>query len=151
MRAKLGLRDEHADDASLFADLNVMLHTQHIDHTIGFRSLASVARGEPDRTRDLYADRDAFDAWTHRWLARLDAEGRDRPEVAHAMDAANPVYIPRNHLVEEALTAATAGDLDPMHRLLDVLAQPFTERPGLERYVEPSPDTSGRYQTFCGT
>jgi uncharacterized protein YdiU (UPF0061 family) len=67
------------------------------------------------------------------------------------MDAANPAYIPRNHLVEEALAAATAGDLDPMHRLLDVLAQPFTERPGLERYAEPSLDTSGRYQTFCGT
>ncbi|MFZ4810503.1 MAG: protein adenylyltransferase SelO [Ilumatobacteraceae bacterium] len=151
MRAKLGLRDEQADDASLFGDLTAILHAQHIDHTIGFRSLSSMLRDQPDRARDLYPDRDAFDAWTSRWLARLDAEGRGRSEVANSMDAANPAYIPRNHLVEEALAAATAGDLDPMHRLLDALAQPFTERPGLERYAEPSLDTSGRYQTFCGT
>jgi serine/tyrosine/threonine adenylyltransferase len=151
MRTKLGLRDEHDDDAALFTDLTTILHEQHIDHTLGFRSLSSIVRGHPDRARDLYPDRDAFDAWTSRWLTRLDAEGRDRSEVANSMDAANPAYIPRNHLVEEALAAATAGDLDPMHRLLDALAQPFTERPGLDRYAMPSLQTAGRYQTFCGT
>ena len=67
------------------------------------------------------------------------------------MDLANPVYIPRNHLVEEALTAATAGDLAPVGALLEVLADPFTEQPGLERYAQPAPPEFGRYRTFCGT
>ena len=68
------------------------------------------------------------------------------------MDGVNPVYIPRNHLVEEALTAATAGDLDPFDRLVDVLSQPFDERPGLERYaVGAAADFAAGYQTFCGT
>jgi uncharacterized protein YdiU (UPF0061 family) len=67
------------------------------------------------------------------------------------MDRVNPVYIPRNHLVEEALAAATGGDLQPTSALLAVLADPFTEQAGAERYAEPAPTDFGPYQTFCGT
>ena len=67
------------------------------------------------------------------------------------MDRVNPVYIPRNHLVEEALAAATDGDLEPFRRLLDVLARPYDERPGLEVYAAPAPVSSVPYRTFCGT
>ena len=67
------------------------------------------------------------------------------------MDRVNPLYIPRNHLVEEALTAATGGDLDPLHRLLEALAAPFDARPGLDRYARPAPDDFGAYTTYCGT
>jgi uncharacterized protein YdiU (UPF0061 family) len=67
------------------------------------------------------------------------------------MDRVNPLYLPRNHLVEEALTAATAGDLEPLHRLLDAIGDPYTERPGLERYASPAPVDFGVYRTFCGT
>jgi uncharacterized protein YdiU (UPF0061 family) len=67
------------------------------------------------------------------------------------MDRVNPIYIPRNHQVEDALTAATAGDLEPFRRLVDVLAQPFDERPGLEDYATPAPPSFGPYRTFCGT
>jgi uncharacterized protein YdiU (UPF0061 family) len=61
------------------------------------------------------------------------------------------VYIPRNHQVEEALAAATAGDLKPFHRLLDVLTAPFDARPGLDSYAAPAPPSWGSYRTFCGT
>jgi uncharacterized protein YdiU (UPF0061 family) len=68
------------------------------------------------------------------------------------MDRVNPIYIPRNHRVEEALEAATAGDLDPFRQLLDVLVSPFDERPGLEHYATPAPRSFGAtYRTFCGT
>ena len=67
------------------------------------------------------------------------------------MDRVNPVYIPRNHLVEEALAAGTSGDLGPLRELLDATARPFDERPGLERFTVPAPDDFGPYQTFCGT
>ncbi len=67
------------------------------------------------------------------------------------MDRVNPAYIPRNHQVEEALAAATAGDLEPARRLVDVLARPFDERPGLELYAAPAPPSFGPYRTFCGT
>ena len=93
----------------------------------------------------------AFDAWSERWRARLCARPLDAQAVAEAMDRVNPLYIPRNHHVEEALAAATAGDLGPFRRLLDVLARPFDERPGLERYAAPAPPSFGAYRTFCGT
>ena len=74
--------------------------------------------------------------------------GASSPRTQPRWTASIPIYIPRNHLVEEALAA---DDLEPLHRLVDVLRRPFDERPGLERYAAPAPDSFGPYQTFCGT
>ena len=114
-----------------------------VDHTSFFRSLGRLASGDGEPARGAVLDLLAFDAWTDRWLA-LD------PDVA-AMNAVNPVYVPRNHLVEEALTAATEGDLGPTERLLEVVRRPYDERPGVERYAAPAPPELGEYVTFCGT
>jgi uncharacterized protein YdiU (UPF0061 family) len=78
-------------------------------------------------------------------------KGRDYTSAFSPKDGVNPVYIPRNHLVEEALTAATAGDMEPFERLVEVVSRPFEERPGLERYALPAPTDFGPYVTFCGT
>ena len=67
------------------------------------------------------------------------------------MGRVNPAYIPRNHLVEEALAAATAADLAPLERLLEAVTNPYDERPGFERYAAAAPEEFGRYRTFCGT
>ena len=122
------------------------MQAQSVDFTSCFRALSASLRG--DGTPPA-----AFTAWT-RALARP-ARGRSRAirqPRAETMDRVNPVYVPRNHLVEDALTAATEGDLEPFERLVDVLADPFTERPGLEAYAAPAPVSFGAcYQTFCGT
>jgi len=146
MRAKLGLPDG-MDDAAAMAladDLLTLLKDNRVDHTSFFRALGSAARGDAEPARGHFIDPAAFDVWAERWRA-LDPDGV-------AMDRVNPVYIPRNHLVEEALTAGTAGDLGPLERLMAVLARPYDERPALERYAAPAPDAfSCAYQTFCGT
>ena len=145
MRAKLGL-PEGLDDAvadDLIEDLVAQLRASHVDHTSFYRALGAAARGDADPARNLFLDLPAIDGWLERWRAL-------GPDAA-AMDRVNPVYIPRNHLVEEALTAATGGDLGPLGRLLDVLARPFDERPGLDRYAAPAPQDFGVYRTFCGT
>jgi uncharacterized protein YdiU (UPF0061 family) len=67
------------------------------------------------------------------------------------MERVNPVYIPRNHLVEEALAQATEGEMGAFHRLLDVVSRPFTERAGLEDYARPAPVGSAPHVTYCGT
>ena len=115
------------------------------------RALSSCLTGHGGVARRLFADPEPFDAWRERWEARLRTEGLHRATAAAAMDAVNPVYVPRNHLVEEALAAATAGDLDPFERLVRVVSNPFEERPGFERFAEPAPPSTERYQTFCGT
>ena len=146
MRTKLGL-PAGLDDAvltPLVDELMTLLHSNHVDHTSFFRHLGAGARGDTEPTRGSFLDLAAFDAWAERWRAL----GPD----AEAMDRVNPVYIPRNHLVEEALAAATAGDLAPFERLVEVVIAPFEERPGLERYAAGAPEDFGAtYRTFCGT
>jgi uncharacterized protein YdiU (UPF0061 family) len=144
MHAKLGV--EGSTDPvvpQLIQDLLPLMQQNRVDHTTFYRALATAARGDAEPVRGLFIDIAAVDAWIARWRALA-------PDAA-AMDTVNPLYVPRNHLVEEALAAATGGDLAPLHRLLDAVADPFTERPGLERYATPAPDDFGAYQTFCGT
>ena len=147
MRAKLGLGEGGPGDEDLINDLLALLHRQEVDHTSFFRTLAEALRGDEAPVRGLFTEPDAFTAWSGRWRGRVGDAG----PAAEAMDRVNPVYIPRNHLVEDALTMATVGDLDPLRRLLEVLARPFEERPGLEDYAQPAPPDGGLYQTFCGT
>ena len=151
MRAKLGLVDGRPEDGALIDDLLALLHAQSVDFTSFFRALSAAARGDVAPAKALFAEPAAFDGWCDRWQARLSSQSTDGQTVADAMDRVNPVYIARNHLVEEALTAATGGDLQPFERLVDVLTQPFDERPGLERYAAPAPADFGCYRTFCGT
>lgn len=147
MRAKLGLAGSRVDDeavAALADDLVRLMTASRADLTGTMRSLGAAARGDAAPLRRHLASTDGWEAWTARWLAL-------EPDAAVA-DAANPAYVPRNHLVEEALAAATAGDLAPFDRLLAVVRDPFVERPGLERYATRGPDEDFRaYTTYCGT
>ncbi len=150
MYAKLGLGGGQAAGA-LIDDLLALLHAQRVDFTSFFRALSSSMRGEPTRARALFTEFSAYEKWSARWRAQLDGQATVAQCVAEAMDAVNPVYVPRNHLVEDALAAASSGDLEPFRELLGVLARPFDERPGLETYAAPSPPGLGPYRTFCGT
>lgn len=144
LRAKLGLSSSADSSADAVAEAFVeLLRESHVDWTSGFRALGAAARGDAEPLRGLFLDLGAVDSWVRRWRA-LDPSPSE-------LDRTNALYIPRNHLVEEALDAATAGDLDPVHRLVDVVRRPFEQRPGLERYAAPAPADFGRYTTYCGT
>jgi uncharacterized protein YdiU (UPF0061 family) len=145
MSAKLGLQDSSDDDVAsgLVDEILALLQAGHVDYTSFFRRLGRAASGETEPARSMFPEPSGFDGWVQRWRA-LDPD-------ADAMDRVNPAYIPRNHLVEEALDAATADDLAPFERLLDAVTTPFTERPGLERYAAAAPEDFGTYRTFCGT
>ncbi|WP_141936924.1 protein adenylyltransferase SelO [Microbacterium sp. SLBN-154] len=144
MHAKLGGTPDDERTAALVNDMFDMLAIGRVDHTSFFRRLATVARGDREPARALFADPAPFDLWVERWLA-LDPD-------ADLMDRVNPLYIPRNHLVEEALAAASDdGDLAPLNELVGVIRHPFTARPGLTRYEQPAPEAFGPYVTYCGT
>ena len=148
MRAKLGLAGRRPEDDGLIGELLELLRAQGVDFTQGFRALSSSLIEDESRARSLFDEPAPFDAWSARWRARVS----DPQAAAAAMQRVNPIYIPRNHKVEEALAAATAGDLDPFRRLVDVINRPFLERPGLESYAAPAPaGFADEYRTFCGT
>jgi serine/tyrosine/threonine adenylyltransferase len=139
MAAKLGLP---APDRDLATGLLELLRAQQVDYTGFFRALSA------GTARTMFAQPEPFDAWAARRAAVRPA---DRAAVAAAMDRVNPCYIPRNHHVEEALTQAALGQLEPFHRLLEAVRRPFDQRPGLENYTSPAPPGSALHITYCGT
>lgn len=147
---KLGLGDD-VTDASLVDDWFRMLHEQRVDMTSAFRSLSAAVRGDVDVAGALFADRATFDSWVVRWRDEWSRRALEPEAIAAAMDEVNPIYIPRNHVVEAALAAATAGDFTLVDDLVEVVRNPFDKRPGLERFATPAPSDFGPHQTFCGT
>jgi uncharacterized protein YdiU (UPF0061 family) len=151
MRAKLGLTTAEEGDFALAHGLLKAMEGQGADYTNSFRSLADVALGDTSALRAQFTNpEDAMD-WQEGWLARL-ARDPVVPEArATAMNCVNPLYIPRNHLVEAALGAANSGDMAPFDQLLSVLATPFTQRAGMEAFARPAPESFTNFRTFCGT
>lgn len=144
MRAKLGLTTQGEQDAPLITDLLDLLHAHKLDWTNSFRTLAI---GQSLITE---SDPKAWDAWKERYTERLTSEPSLEASSA-LMLRSNPNVIPRNHQVEEALTAATRGDLSLFTRLLSAVQKPFQTSPEHLPYLQPAPIDAEPYQTFCGT
>jgi uncharacterized protein YdiU (UPF0061 family) len=146
MRKKLGLKTAEASDVELIQSLLDWMQKSRADFTNTFRDLSS--REPPVGER--YRDPD-FQAWYARWQHRLGRDGGPNTLTYAGMRAVNPAIIPRNHRVEEALSAAEdRDDLSVLHRLLAALASPYEEGPDSAQYRDPPPDDCN-YRTFCGT
>lgn len=144
MRAKLGLLDEATEDAGLVNELLACMLKHGMDYTNTFRKLAT--------EHPIHSDESDMQAWLARWQRRLNSQSASREAAIAAMRSANPAVIPRNHLVEAALTAAVEdNDLAPFEKLLAVLVSPFEETPENVDYRAPAPPSRWPYQTFCGT
>jgi uncharacterized protein YdiU (UPF0061 family) len=150
MRRKLGLSQASDGDMELARDLLARMADNGADFTLTFRRLSGPDDGSA--TRDLFADPHAFDEWAERWRARLATESAAPRERQAMMQRSNPAYIPRNHLVEEAIVAAEgSGNFEPFATLMTVLSAPFDDQPGFERYAQPPRPDQIVHQTFCGT
>ena len=151
MCAKLGLERPGAAERTLVDDLLRGMETRGVDFTQLFRSLGSVLRGNDAHFAELTTKDEALEEWKIRWLAHHESQGTETLVRADEMDRVNPVYIPRNHKVEEALRAATAGDFAPFEVLHELLNDPYTVVDGRDEYAEPAPSDFGCYTTYCGT
>ena len=151
MRAKLGLVIAHAGDAALIDELFAALENHGVDFTGFFRALSMLLRGDAGAMAAVLSDPEAMAGWLAKWWAQLEREDLDPIERAAAMDRVNPLYIPRNHKVEEALDAAERGDMAPFHAPLEVVRAPYVERADWSLYAQPGPVDAARYVTFCGT
>jgi uncharacterized protein YdiU (UPF0061 family) len=154
LRRKLGLYTERQGDADLADDLLQRMAANRADFTLTFRILCDAAIG-PDGdagVRTLFSDPGAYDGWAAGWRRRLEEERTNGTARAVAMRAVNPAFIPRNHLVEAAIAAATRQqDFHQFEDLLDAVSRPYVDRPGLEKYAIPARPEECVLQTFCGT
>ena len=138
---KIGLKSASSEDEGLITELLRIMAEGRADFTNTFRALSD------GKARDQFLDPKAFDKWESGWRKRLEDE-----EAAIAlMRAANPVYIPRNHRIEQMIQAAVAGDYGPFERLITVLASPFETRDDAKDLTYPPEPSEVVQQTFCGT
>ncbi|MBN8900477.1 MAG: YdiU family protein, partial [Rhodospirillales bacterium] len=140
LRRKIGLATSEDGDGALIKDLLSRMKDNAADFTLTFRRLAAAASGpEGDAAvRSEFTDPAAYDGWASAWRSRLAREPGAPAARRAAMEAVNPAYTPRNHVVEEALQAAVSRqDYGPFEAMLAVVVRPFEERPGLERYATP--------------
>jgi uncharacterized protein YdiU (UPF0061 family) len=146
MRAKLGLFTQDPDDKALADGLLAWMQRRAADFTNTFRALTAAVTA----TERSDADPE-FSAWRSRLDARRARQPHSTAEVQDLMRRHNPAVIPRNHLVEAALQAATDGhDLSVMERVLDVLATPYDHERDLPEFTTPGTSDLS-YRTFCGT
>ena len=134
---KLGIADPQPQDRALIERLLALMADQRADFTRTFRGLAD------GTARDEFADPAAFDAWAQDWQKRV-------PDLALAASS-NPVRIPRNHRIQQAIDAGVAGDFAPFHRLVAALSAPYEARAEWADLSDPPEPGEEVRVTYCGT
>lgn len=147
MRSKLGIFNEEAGDENLADNLLGIMHNNGEDYTNTFINLTFGRSGNTAMYESI-----EFKDWNNKWQERLLRQNQSKEESFELMKNSNPAVIPRNHRVEEALSAADErGDYSTMERLLSILSKPFAHTPEQTEYAELPPPSSCKYKTFCGT
>lgn len=156
-QAKLGLQTAQPDDAQLIQDWLALLAQGRLDFTIAFRRLGQWQSQEPIAAasnalvRDLFVDRAAFDAWALRYNLRLQAEASVDAGRCQRMDKVNPWVVLRNHLAQQAIERAQAGDMTEVRRLREILASPYDVQPAHAAYADFPPDWSASLSVSCSS
>ena len=164
MAHKLGFATTSAETIALADRLFDLMAESSVDFTLCYRKLADISgpQAEENIQDDLFRFPDSFSGWLEDWKTLLDAREPELTDRVSRMRSANPRYIPRNHLVEEAIDAAqNNNDFEPFHRLVDLLSVPFgdahgekgfeAQNPIHEKFLRPPNPAQMVYQTFCGT
>ncbi|MCH7413823.1 YdiU family protein [Belliella sp. R4-6] len=147
MRNKLGLIGEEPQDKALVEDLLNIMNQMKADYTNTFASLTSGEFSE----NELF-ENDRFQDWYLNWIQRATKNGQTLEAAQKTMALHNPIYIPRNHKVEEALFQATENnDYSIFHEMLKVMKTPYQFNENFTAYQFPALEGDNGYQTFCGT
>ncbi|MDA9597749.1 YdiU family protein [Candidatus Pelagibacter sp.] len=146
MRDKLGLFGEDPKDQVLILDLLTWMHQNKADYTNTFCFLMN----EKIKNNKVYEDEN-FIIWKKRWEERLKLNNNTPEKFLKLMKTVNPIVIPRNYKVEEALDAANNNDLTLLCKLTEVLEKPYQNQKDISDYQSVTSSGGQKYQTFCGT
>ena len=152
MTKKLGLSNSNPEDKALYEDLLDLLEGYSIDYTIFFRSLSRYYVGKGFRTlldNQNYAA--SFAPWFERYNRRLQIDMLSETDRHEQMCAINPKFILRNYLAQKAIQASEDGDHSELHRLYDVLKDPYGEQIDQEQYAQETPDWGRNLQVSCSS
>jgi uncharacterized protein YdiU (UPF0061 family) len=146
MRDKLGLFGEDKDDKHLIFELLTWMENNKADFTNTFCKLMDI-----QSIKDPIYQNQEYLNWTAKWKKRLEKNNTGKEKYLELMRSVNPIFIPRNHKVEEALKDASANKLETLNQLLEVIKYPYKDNGMLVDYQQPMSNENGNYKTFCGT
>ena len=142
---KLGLENIDNDNSKIIDDYLKILHSESIDFTLSFRNLAKIVDQSLAIEDSVFNKSKDFSVWCRSWKKEINVAN-----VSNQMNLKNPCYIPRNHIVEDALINAINGDMKEINLIAELLKEPFTEKNGFEKYTL-APSSNEPYITYCGT
>ncbi|ACV68798.1 protein adenylyltransferase SelO [Desulfohalobium retbaense] len=150
MLEKLGIFDyERPNDRELIQKWLRYLEAEHLDYTLSFRALAPLV--DQEAGWGAFKKTEAFQEFYNLWQERLHQQDLEVTAIQERMNQVNPVFIPRNHKIEEVIEAGRRGDFSPFHEMNEVLQTPFHEQEGRSSYrAAPRPEEMVQ-ATFCGT
>lgn len=150
LTAKIGIESGNRRDGQMVETLLAAMSEGRADFTLVFRQLSdALESGNDHDVIALFDQPGAIIAWLGEWRARL--SDRDLDQATGLMRRSNPIFIPRNHRIEEAIAAGNEGDFAPFHRLTELLKQPFTAQPEFAEYEAAPLPEEVVHATFCGT
>jgi serine/tyrosine/threonine adenylyltransferase len=148
---KLGIENPEENDGMLIEELLNWMQQHEADYTNTFLAIENEGNFSDSSDSGVFVQ-DSFIQWYKRWRQRIDKNPGGILRAKEIMQQHNPAFIPRNHLVEDALEAAVANEnYQPFHKLMDILSRPYDRPNELSSYQNPPPNGDTGYQTFCGT
>ena len=153
MRKKMGFLKKYKEDVKIISEFLEILKSEKLDFTQSFRKLSELMKKKENKYfQKNIKNISKFNSWSSKWIERLSKENLKLSEISFEMNKINPVYIPRNHLVEKAIeNAVFKNNFVTMNKLLEVIQDPFTEKSYMTKYsLSPKKKEIVPY-TFCGT
>jgi len=150
MGKKLGIDSISQDNINLLQDYLKILDSNSIDFTLSFRDLSKILNKTKNIEDSVFKNSGDFKKWIKDWRIKIIPEKTNLKDITRKMDLTNPCYIPRNHIIEDALENAVNGDMTLINEILELYQNPFTENEDTEIFKKPT-ETNKPYVTFCGT
>ena len=150
MGKKLGIDLISQNNMNLIKDYLKILDSNSIDFTLSFRDLSKILKKTKSIEDSVFKNSDDFKKWTENWIIKIISEKTNLKEITKKMDLINPCYIPRNHIIEDALKNAVNDDMTLIKEILQLYKNPFEENRDFEVFTKPS-KANEPYVTFCGT
>ena len=150
MGKKFGLKNIDEEVINLINKYMKILEDNNIDYTLSFRDLAKLLSNNKKIDLTVFKNVKDFVGWYNKFINLSSFKKSSKDKISKEMDYYNPCYIPRNHLIEDALKNAVGGDMNEINLIAEILKEPFTEKNEYEKYAMPS-FSNERYVTYCGT
>ncbi len=142
---KLGLKSVNNKNIKLIEGYLKILNLESIDFTLSFRDLSKIINERLNLNDSIFAKSKDFNNWYLKWKQEINLN-----EISDEMDLNNPCYIPRNHLIENALSKAIEGDMSEINFMINLFENPYIQKNISRKYLMPS-NSEEQYVTFCGT